>query len=128
MAVVSDTAESSSYIIRLASPPTDQLYATVEQRCGTFNETAAEETTYVSSSYASVPLSPETTQYTLAVPACAEGTTVSAYAVGLCDTAGADGTGCTFASPRTLRAFTPGVMGIQQAPAVKVDDLDDWEL
>jgi hypothetical protein len=103
------------------------LFAPVEQRCGTFNETA-QDTTYVSSSYASAPVSAGATQYTLAVPACADGTTVGAYAVGLCATASADGNGCTFASPRTLRAYTPGVMGFQQVAAVKIDDLDDWEL
>jgi len=42
--------------------------------------------------------------------------------------ASSDGTGCTFSSPRALRVYTPGVMGIQQVAAVKVDDLDDWEL
>jgi hypothetical protein len=46
----------------------------------------------------------------------------------VCATASADGAGCTFASPRTHRAYTPGVMGIQQVFAVKVDDLDNWEL
>ena len=103
------------------------MYATIEQRCGKFNETA-QETTYVSSSYASVPLIAETTQYTLVVPACADGTTVTAYTVGLCATAIEDRSECTFAPPRTLRAYTPGVMGIQYVAAVKVDDLDDWEL
>ena len=75
-----------------------------------------------------MPLSAETTQCTLVVPACADGTTVAAYAVGLCATAIEDSTECTFAPPRTLRAYTPGVMGFQQVAAVKVDDLDDWEL
>ena len=26
------------------------------------------------------------------------------------------------------RAYAPGVMGIQRVAAVKVDDLDDWDL
>ena len=61
----------------------------------------------------------------LAIPACAKGTTVAAYIVGLCETAGVDSTGYRFASPRTLRAYTADIMGIQQAPAVKAGDLDD---
>ena len=66
-------------------------------------------------------------QRTLTISASAEGTTVAAYIVGLCDTMGEDGTGYTFASPCTLRVYMPGIMGIQQALAVKVDDLDDRE-
>jgi hypothetical protein len=109
---------------------------TVEQHCGAFNETS-QELAYVSSAFASAPLSgnTKTAQCTLAVPACADGTTVAAYAVGLCATAaGTDrtgtgtGTGCSFAPPRTLRVYTPGVVGIQRVAAVKVDDLDDWVL
>lgn len=83
---------------------------------------------YASSTFSSTPLSSKTTQYTLSVPACAGETSVAAYAVGLCAVASTDGTDCTFASPRTLRAYAPGVMGIQHAAAVQVDDLDDWEL
>ena len=68
------------------------------------------------------------TTYTLAVPACAEGTTVAAYTVGLCAAPSTDGTGCTFAPPRALRAYAPGGLpGIQRVAAVDVDDLDDWE-
>ena len=124
LSITSYTADASSYLIRFASPPLDLLFANVEQRRGTFNETV-QEATYVSSSYPSAPLSPEPTQCTLAIHACAEGTTVAAYIIGLCETAGTDGTGYRFASPRTLWAYTSDIMGIQQAPAVKADDLDD---
>jgi hypothetical protein len=79
-----------------------------------------------------VPLSAQS-QYTLSVPACGEGTTVAAYAVGLCaSTASVDGTDpgteCTFGRLRTIRAYMPGVRGIQRVAAVTVDDLDDWEV
>jgi hypothetical protein len=73
--------------------------------------------------------------YTLSVPACDSPSTASSYAVGLCSgdlsetvSHEEDIAGCTFGAQRSIRAFSnePGVMGVQEVPAVDVNDLDNW--
>lgn len=64
---------------------------------------------------------------TLSVDACAEGSMVKSYVVGMCRDEGCEE--CEWGNTRALRAFSddPSVFGFQNTSAIDVDDLDVWK-
>lgn len=63
----------------------------------------------------------------VSVPACADGSVVSSYSLGLC-VSSEQQEGCSWSVPRQIRAFSADIEGVQDSTAVIVDDLDVWKL